>query len=72
VLMPSGAIKLFQNQNYANHGWLAPEALSSIYRNKAGYSVNIGIKARVRGTVKNANDHPNGGRNRAVKCSRTP
>lgn len=42
------------------------------YHNKAGAGVNVGVKARVRGTVKNANDHPNGGRNRSLLCSRTP
>jgi ribosomal protein L2 len=41
-------------------------------RHKAGQFKNRGIKPLVRGTVKNANDHPNGGRNRSLLCSKTP
>ena len=39
---------------------------------KAGSAVNAGKSPRVRGTVKNANDHPNGGRCRSLRLSRTP
>ena len=39
---------------------------------KAGFRYNLGFQPRVRGTVKNANDHPNGGRSRALRLSKTP
>jgi large subunit ribosomal protein L2 len=38
----------------------------------AGDARRYGQKPSVRGTAKNANDHPNGGRTRALKLSQTP
>lgn len=72
ILMPSNAIKIFPSSSYAHRGWICHEASTVVHRNKAGCYVNKGVKPRVRGTVKNSNDHPNGGRSRSLACSRTP
>ena len=72
VLMPSGSIKLFWNRVCGYSGWVMHEQGGLFYLNKAGAYVNAGVKPRVRGTVRNSNDHPNGGRNRSLLCSKTP
>jgi large subunit ribosomal protein L2 len=39
---------------------------------RAGYRRNLGFCPQVRGTAQNPNDHPHGGRTRAIKYPRTP
>jgi hypothetical protein len=73
VLLPSKAYKIFNNNSYYAHLGIPQLALDASIRTKnAGFNINRGIKPTVRGTVKNPNDHPNGGRSRALRLSRTP
>lgn len=72
LLLPSKKFKILNPENIvACFGSTQPQGRIS-RQPKAGSSRNRGISPRVRGTVKNANDHPNGGRSRALRCSRTP
>lgn len=72
VRLPSGNIKLFVNEISALVGSLAPSFKKFLtFKKSTKYSMH-GKKATVRGTVKNPNDHPHGGRTRAIKYARTP
>lgn len=72
VVLPSLKIKLFSDNDKSFIGKLFYSDRRDFLYAKAGYNVNKGIKPRVRGTVKNACDHPNGGRTRSLKLSMTP
>lgn len=72
VLLPSGQPKFLQG---ATHVALGPTHPALAYRGAvvlAGDARRFGTSPRVRGTAKNANDHPNGGRTRALRLSQTP
>jgi hypothetical protein len=72
VILPSGLFKVLDPRHtYANFGTPQPEH-ARVHYPKAGSLRFRGCAPQVRGTVKNANDHPNGGRSRALRCSRTP
>lgn len=72
VSLPSGQFCLLQNNAYVAQGGVSPTDWKFFINTKAGYWKNLGYATTVRGTVKNANDHPNGGRTRALKYPRTP
>lgn len=73
VLLPSKSFKILPgNDVYAHNGVVSLQWQKKIKLFKAGRGINMGLKPRVRGTVKNACDHPNGGRSRALRLSRTP
>lgn len=73
ILLPSKSYKIFNNSTHYAHLGIPQLALESKFRVKnAGFNINRGVKPLVRGTVKNPNDHPNGGRSRALRLSRTP
>jgi Ribosomal Proteins L2, C-terminal domain len=72
VSLPSGQLCLLINTMYVNKGGLPPVDWKFFINTKAGYWRNLGNATTVRGTVKNPNDHPHGGRTRAIKYPRTP
>jgi hypothetical protein len=72
VILPSKKLKLFFNKALAFYGIVGSYIKNRNFVKKAGYFVKRGRKPTVRGTVKNSCDHPNGGRTRALKLSRTP
>ena len=72
VVLPSKKLKLFFNSSHAFLGIIGSYLKNRNFIKKAGYFVKRGRKPTVRGTVKNACDHPNGGRTRSLKLSRTP
>jgi len=73
LLLPSSKFKVFHpSQTLCSPGCVRYDAIAVNLRPRAGAQRNAGISPRVRGTVKNANDHPNGGRSRSLRCSKTP
>ena len=72
VILPSLKVKLLSDLDRSFVGRLYYADKRDFLYMKAGYNINKGIKPRVRGTVKNACDHPNGGRTRSLKLSMTP
>lgn len=72
VILPSGKARLFANQTWCLIGGLAPAFKNYVQLRKASKYRMHGIRPQVRGTVKNPNDHPHGGRTRAIKYPRTP
>jgi hypothetical protein len=72
LLLPSGQPKFVLSDSYVSLGITHP-----FYRDRrpvilAGDARRLGCRPRVRGTVKNPNDHPNGGRTRSLLLSLTP
>jgi ribosomal protein L2 len=72
VMLPSLKVKIICNNSIAFLNFTGNEAKKYQRIKKAGFYVNNGRKPQVRGTVKNSCDHPNGGRTRSLKLSRTP
>jgi hypothetical protein len=73
ILLPSKKFKVIDpTLTFACFSAVQPVGYANIIHPKAGFSRNMGHSPQVRGTVKNANDHPNGGRSRSLRCSRTP
>jgi hypothetical protein len=72
ISLPSGQLCLLPNDMYINKGGLPPLDWKFFINTKAGYWRNLGYSSVVRGTVKNPNDHPHGGRTRAIRYPRTP
>lgn len=72
LLLPSGQPKFIPGSSHVLLG--APHPLEKNRRAiiLAGDARRYGQKPRVRGTAKNPNDHPNGGRTRALRFSQTP
>jgi len=72
VLLPSGQPKFLHGTTLAALGPahpLLPQRREVIL---AGDARRHGARPTVRGTAKNANDHPNGGRTRALRLAQTP
>lgn len=61
VRMPSGEIRLFNENCYASIGVIGNEQHQNIKIGKAGRNRHKGIRPSVRGVVMNAVDHPHGG-----------
>jgi ribosomal protein L2 len=72
IVLPSFKIKLFNNSCYAFPNFIQTSSKIFFFFQKAGYNKSKGWRSTVRGTVKNACDHPNGGRTRSLKLARTP
>lgn len=72
VLLPSGQAKFFHDETSALGSPLGPTFKRYFSLVKSTKRRLLGVKPRVRGTVKNPNDHPHGGRTRAIKYPRTP
>lgn len=72
ILLPSGQPKFVLGDSYVSLGVSHP-----LYKDRrsiilAGDARRFGCKPRVRGTAKNPNDHPNGGRTRSLLLALTP
>jgi large subunit ribosomal protein L2 len=61
IKMPSGEIRLLNNECYATIGQVSNFEHSSIRIGKAGRKRWMGVRPGVRGTVMNPVDHPHGG-----------
>jgi hypothetical protein len=72
LLLPSGQPKFVLDSFYVSLGASHPLVVGRRSVILAGDARRHGQKPRVRGTVKNANDHPNGGRTRSLRLSQTP
>jgi ribosomal protein L2 len=72
VILPSLKVKLLSDLDRSFVGRLYYADKQDFLYTKAGYNINKGRGPTVRGTVKNACDHPNGGRTRSLKLSMTP
>lgn len=72
VILPSGQAKLLEEASWAFGGTLAPGFKRYLGLAKSSKRLMRGFCPRVRGTAKNPNDHPHGGRTRAIKYPRTP
>jgi len=72
IILPSFHLKIFPNSSIAFPNFVGNELVFFQRPKGAGFYINRGKKPQVRGTVKNSCDHPNGGRSRALKCSKTP
>jgi hypothetical protein len=72
VLLPSKRLYLVEGHTYVAMGSVAPALLGRFPRPNAGIRRYQGHRPLVRGTVRNPNDHPHGGRTRAIRCPRTP
>lgn len=71
-ILPSKTPRLFSDQTWAFVGGLGPVLKRFISFKKSTKYIMRGGCPQVRGTVKNPNDHPHGGRTRAIKYARTP
>lgn len=72
VLLPSGQARFFSDEATALGAPLGPTFKRYFSLVKAAKRRIKGVRPQVRGTVKNPNDHPHGGRTRAIKYPRTP
>jgi large subunit ribosomal protein L2 len=72
LLLPSLTFKFLPAAGFARIGGVGPKDADVITSTRAGYFRNNGWAPTVRGTAKNPNDHPHGGRTRAIRYQRTP
>lgn len=72
ISLPSKRLLFVNNLVYVVQGALAPVNLCRLAITNAGLNKRRGVASIVRGTVRNPNDHPHGGRTRAIKYPRTP
>lgn len=71
--MPSHKLKILPAlANFFTNAACSVNAGPARYMGAAGRARRVGKYPTVRGTVKNSCDHPNGGRSRALRLSRTP
>ncbi len=61
VKMPSGEVRLINNECYATIGQVSNFEHNAINIGKAGRKRHMGVRPAVRGTVMNPVDHPHGG-----------
>ena len=71
IMLPSKKLKLFPTSFSAFFGHVTTIGIRTKLSSLAGFFVNRGKRPITRGTVKNANDHPNGGRRRSLSPSYT-
>lgn len=71
-MLPSQQAKLLDSLSWALQGSPSPVFKRLINCAKSSKYQMRGITSTVRGVAKNPNDHPNGGRTKAVKYPRTP
>ena len=72
VALPSKQLRLVSNASYVMLGSAYPHSLRFFAVVNAGQRRREGRRPMVRGTVRNPNDHPHGGRTRAIRYPRTP
>jgi len=72
VVLPSKQLRFIPNQGYVALGGSQPTTRRFFVTPNAGFNRRLGRRPVVRGTVRNPNDHPHGGRTRAIKYPRTP
>lgn len=72
IQLPSFKKKLFSFFSLALNGKNVFKFSNKLVNNKSGFWRNLGVKSTVRGVAKNAVDHPNGGRTKSLKLSKTP
>jgi len=72
LVLPSGQLAVSPNAPAVILGGLAPLSRKGVSCAKAGYRHRMGLSPRVRGVATNPNDHPHGGRTKAIKYPRTP
>ena len=72
LTLPSGQLRLVDNRSYVALGGSHPQSRRFFVLPNAGWVRRAGRRPIVRGTVKNPNDHPHGGRTRAIRYPRTP
>lgn len=70
--LPSGQLSFLKNDVFVYMGAVAGDALRRFAIPNAGYGRRLGYHPTVRGTARNPNDHPHGGRTRAIRYPRTP
>lgn len=72
ISLPSKRLVFNNNVAFVVPGVVSPGGLAKIALSNAGLSKRLGVASIVRGTVRNPNDHPHGGRSRAIRYPRTP
>jgi hypothetical protein len=72
LALPSGRLRFAGSAAYVFLGPSAPGESGLTRRLTAGARRNLGFCPQVRGTAQNPNDHPHGGRTRALRWQRTP
>ena len=72
MVLPSGQLAVAHNSAHVILGGAAPTNRIGASCLKAGLRHRLGLSPRVRGVAMNPNDHPHGGRTKAVKYPRTP
>lgn len=72
LVLPSGQLFICSNEPYVLLGGVAPIEKKGAYCGTAGSRRRAGLSPSVRGVAMNPNDHPHGGRTKAVKYPRTP
>jgi len=72
LVLPSGQLAVAPNSPMVLLGGVAPAFRAGVFAPKAGPNRRSGRSPRVRGVAMNPNDHPHGGRTKAVKYPRTP
>lgn len=72
LVLPSGQLFLAHNTHHVLLGGLSPAERRGAFCGTAGSQRRRGFSPRVRGVAMNPNDHPHGGRTKAVKYPRTP
>lgn len=72
LVLPSGQLAVSPNSPFVILGGLTPGIRAGVAAAKAGVNHRLGRAPRVRGVAMNPNDHPHGGRTKAVKYPRTP
>lgn len=72
VMLPSGQLRFIDNAVFALPGPLQPVNKRFFETPNAGHNRRLGWRPVVRGTARNPNDHPHGGRTGSIKYPRTP
>lgn len=72
VVLPSGQLFISSNRPYVLLGGVSPVGRCGSANPTAGSRRRRGFAPTVRGVAQNPNDHPHGGRTKAVRYPRTP
>jgi large subunit ribosomal protein L2 len=72
VRLSSNQLFLVSNSTYATVSSAVFFRKKGEVSSTAGFWKNLGYAPSVRGTVMNPNDHPHGGRTKAIRYQRTP
>lgn len=72
IKLPSGQLCVIDQSVYVSRGENSIPSTSKSLSTTAGFWRALGWSPKVRGTVKNPNDHPNGGRTKALRYPKSP